>query len=101
MIGRKCVASALLSLGVTIAHADEPRDFASRQPLETAGDKAFYRIELPDSVYDAVTRADLGDLRVFNADNFHPFMPYGFGKHGPSGSEVGVMAAAAIIFFAF
>ena len=40
-------------------------------------------------------------LTVFNADNFHPFMPYGFGKHGPSGSETGVMAAAAIIFFAF
>ena len=40
-------------------------------------------------------------LRVFNADNFHPFMPYGFGKHGPPGAEVGVMAAAAIIFFAF
>jgi len=28
-------------------------------------------------------------------------MPYGFPKTGPSGSEVGVMAAAAIIFFAF
>jgi APA family basic amino acid/polyamine antiporter len=40
-------------------------------------------------------------LTVFNADNFHPFMPYGFGKSGPSGQEVGVMAAAAIIFFAF
>src|SRR5207237_8956 len=32
---------------------------------------------------------------------FHPFMPYGFGKSGPPGSEVGVMAGAAIIFFAF
>lgn len=40
-------------------------------------------------------------LRVFNADNFTPFMPYGFGKNGPPGAEVGVMAAAAIIFFAF
>jgi APA family basic amino acid/polyamine antiporter len=40
-------------------------------------------------------------LRVFNADHFHPFMPYGFAKHGPPGQEVGVMAAAAIIFFAF
>ncbi|HVH37452.1 MAG TPA: amino acid permease [Sphingomicrobium sp.] len=40
-------------------------------------------------------------LRVFNADNFDPFMPYGFAKSGPSGQEVGVMAAAAIIFFAF
>ena len=40
-------------------------------------------------------------LPVFNADHFHPFMPYGFPKSGASGSEVGVMAAAAIIFFAF
>jgi APA family basic amino acid/polyamine antiporter len=40
-------------------------------------------------------------LSVFNADHFQPFMPYGFAKHGPPGQEVGVMAAAAIIFFAF
>src|SRR5258705_12808461 len=41
------------------------------------------------------------DCRVFKAANFDPFMPFGFPKTGPSGSEVGVMAAAAIIFFAF
>src|SRR5215213_8221179 len=40
-------------------------------------------------------------LSVFDASHFHPFMPYGFPRTGPSGSEVGVMAAAAIIFFAF
>jgi len=40
-------------------------------------------------------------LPYFDAANFDPFMPYGFGKSGPSGEEVGVMAAAAIIFFAF
>ena len=40
-------------------------------------------------------------LPVFNAAHFDPFMPFGFPKTGPSGSEVGVMAAAAIIFFAF
>jgi APA family basic amino acid/polyamine antiporter len=40
-------------------------------------------------------------LPVFNAEHFHPFMPYGFPKTGSSGNEVGVMAAAAIIFFAF
>jgi APA family basic amino acid/polyamine antiporter len=38
---------------------------------------------------------------VFDASHFHPFMPFGFPRSGPSGSEVGVMAAAAIIFFAF
>ena len=40
-------------------------------------------------------------LPVFDGANFTPFMPYGFERSGPSGSEVGVMAAAAIIFFAF
>jgi len=40
-------------------------------------------------------------LPVFNPEHFHPFMPFGFPKSGASGSEVGVMAAAAIIFFAF
>ncbi|HVF37334.1 MAG TPA: amino acid permease [Sphingomicrobium sp.] len=40
-------------------------------------------------------------LPAFSPDNFEPFMPYGFPKSGPSGSEVGVMAASAIIFFAF
>jgi APA family basic amino acid/polyamine antiporter len=40
-------------------------------------------------------------LPSFDAANFDPFMPYGFGKSGEPGAEVGVMAAAAIIFFAF
>lgn len=40
-------------------------------------------------------------LPYFNPANLEPFMPYGFPKSGPPGAEVGVMAAAAIIFFAF
>lgn len=40
-------------------------------------------------------------LPHFNAANFQPFMPFGFPRSGASGAEVGVMAAAAIIFFAF
>ena len=40
-------------------------------------------------------------LPVFNPNHFHPFMPFGFPRSGASGSEVGVMAAAAIIFLAF
>ncbi len=40
-------------------------------------------------------------LPYFDAAKFDPFMPFGFGKSGPPGAEVGVMAAAAIIFFAF
>ena len=40
-------------------------------------------------------------LPYFNAAHFHPFMPTGFPRSGAPGHEVGVMAAAAIIFFAF
>jgi len=41
-------------------------------------------------------------LPAFSAANLHPFMPHGFAKAmGPDGVERGVMAAAAIIFFAF
>ena len=41
-------------------------------------------------------------LPAFDANNLHPFMPYGFPKSiGADGMERGVMAAAAIIFFAF
>ncbi|HEV7660574.1 MAG TPA: amino acid permease [Allosphingosinicella sp.] len=40
-------------------------------------------------------------LPHFNEANLHPFMPHGFASQGPSGAEVGVMAAAAVIFFAF
>ncbi|HEX8262270.1 MAG TPA: amino acid permease [Allosphingosinicella sp.] len=40
-------------------------------------------------------------LPYFDAAHFEPFMPHGFPKSGPPGAEVGVMAAAAIIFFAF
>jgi APA family basic amino acid/polyamine antiporter len=37
----------------------------------------------------------------FDAANFHPFMPYGFAATDGHGARHGVMAAAAIIFFAF
>jgi len=41
-------------------------------------------------------------LPYFDSAHFEPFMPYGFSKQmGPDGVERGVMAAAAIIFFAF
>lgn len=41
-------------------------------------------------------------LPAFNGANFTPFMPYGFGSHvDAEGTTRGVMAAAAIVFFAF
>ncbi len=40
-------------------------------------------------------------IPAFNAEHFTPFMPYGFAAHVEDGEVRGVMAAAAIIFFAF
>ncbi|GAA3270220.1 hypothetical protein GCM10020258_43750 [Sphingomonas yabuuchiae] len=40
-------------------------------------------------------------LPAFNNANLHPFMPYGFGATEVDGAKRGVMAAAAIVFFAF
>ncbi|MCI3131895.1 amino acid permease [Phenylobacterium aquaticum] len=41
-------------------------------------------------------------LPSFNAAHFHPFMPFGFSGHvDADGTKRGVMAAAALIFFAF
>ncbi len=40
-------------------------------------------------------------IGAIKAANFHPFMPYGFVSHTEGGHPRGVMAAAAIVFFAF
>ena len=56
----------VLLLPVT-ALAATPDDFAGGYELETRQGFALQRLELPWEVYDASTRADLGDMRVFNA----------------------------------
>ena len=40
-------------------------------------------------------------MPAFNGENLQPFMPYGFGSTEVDGVKRGVMAAAAIVFFAF
>src|SRR6185503_17081808 len=70
--------AALLTLGTACAGAvaDEsvpppgPADFAYRQPLQVpeGSDGALVRFTLVPAVYRSLSRADLGDLRVFNAE---------------------------------
>ncbi|HET6803284.1 MAG TPA: DUF3999 domain-containing protein [Casimicrobiaceae bacterium] len=62
--------------------AEAPADFAQRQPLATESDKAFFRLEVPDSVYEGAARADLGDLRVFNGDG--AVVPFAFLPRPPA-----------------
>jgi APA family basic amino acid/polyamine antiporter len=40
-------------------------------------------------------------IPTFDLANFSPFMPYGFAAHEEGGETRGVMAAAAIVFFAY
>jgi len=55
-------------LFTTPAPGAEPalEDFAFGFTVEGGAGGALWRLELPEAVYRGVTRADLGDLRVFN-----------------------------------
>ncbi len=67
---------ALIAFFVLIASAvpvfagdPAPNDFAYGMRLVTADGEALYEAAVPPEVYRGVTRADLGDLRVFNGRN--------------------------------
>jgi hypothetical protein len=54
--------------GLVHAQDPSPKDFAYGQLAIPARDAAAYRLPLPLGVYQNTYRADLGDLRVFNAE---------------------------------
>ena len=49
------------------AYAASKSDFAFGYTLEVDGDGAIYSLTLPEDVYHSLTRADRGDLRIFNS----------------------------------
>ena len=61
----------LLLTGASLAAADNaplrPDDFAYGIAIEPAADAPLQQVTLPAAVYQGATRADLGDVRVFNA----------------------------------
>ena len=57
----------LLLLSPALAAGEQPKDFAYGIPLAVDGREALYQVEIPGAVYAGVVRADLGDVRVFNA----------------------------------
>ena len=61
--------TALVWSGGLWAENDQPleqNDFAWGIPLEVETSSPFYQLPLPLAVYQGVSRADLGDLRLFN-----------------------------------
>lgn len=63
------VLIVLLALASSAAVAAErPADFAYGVEIKTGAPNALYEFEIPLAVYRGVTRSDLADVRVFNAD---------------------------------
>ncbi|MDY6945673.1 MAG: DUF3999 domain-containing protein [Pseudomonadota bacterium] len=60
--------SGCLFATVSAAAAPGKNDYASGMTVESAYTQPLIETVLPDDVYRLVTREDLGDLRVFNAD---------------------------------
>ena len=57
---------AVIALAASPAFAEQPADFGARAPIGIAAQDALQRIVLPYEVYRHA-RADLGDVRIFNA----------------------------------
>ena len=49
-------------------------DFAYGMDLTVSGKHAIYGLTLPAAIYQGCTRADLGDLRIFNANHTVPHL---------------------------
>lgn len=55
-----------LSVAAAAAAAPTPKDFAYGLDIEPEHGRPLQQFTVPEAVYQGVTRADLGDLRVFN-----------------------------------
>jgi len=62
----KTLLTILLAIVSFTAAGQKPDEFAYSIPVEGTGGDAFYRIAIPQSVYEATAFSDLRDLRVFN-----------------------------------
>ncbi len=72
---RAMLMFGLLAAGT--AGAATPQDYAWQWPIETQGQAAAYVLELDADVLASVTRSDLRDLAVFNAQGQPvPFAPW-------------------------
>src|SRR5437868_2479568 len=66
---RRFSAWFALALAASVnAAAPQPDDYAQGVRMTALSDRPLIEVLLPDSVYRTVTRPDLADVRVFNAD---------------------------------
>ncbi|MCI5121330.1 MAG: DUF3999 family protein, partial [Candidatus Electrothrix sp. AUS4] len=68
------IFSGLPALGGENELPLQREDFAYGMDLTVSGNRAMYGLNLPAAVYQGCTRADLGDLRVFNMNHTVPHL---------------------------
>ncbi len=67
-IGLNLTIASSLFMATAWADGLVPDDFARALTLETDSSTAIYEVKLPLNVYETLVRSDLGDMRVFNAN---------------------------------
>ena len=75
----------IVAIAGAAAAVERPADFAYGMPVKTDGKEALYEVTLPQAVYSGVTRADLGDVRVFNGSG-DP-VPFAWRPRATSGAQ--------------
>lgn len=75
----------LLVHSMVAGAAERPQDFAYAIAIHADALDALYQIEIPAAVYRGVTRADLGDIRIFNAQG--EVVPHAFRPRAASSME--------------
>jgi hypothetical protein len=56
-----------LAVALPLHAAERPEQFGYGASIRVVGNAAIYSVALPEAMYSGVARADLGDVRVFNA----------------------------------
>jgi hypothetical protein len=88
LAGLLSLASAFAGPGARAGASAQPvglADFAFAAEIRTQGEGAVYALDLTPEVYGGLTRADLGDLRVF--DGAGQSVPLALAGTGARGSE--------------
>jgi hypothetical protein len=74
--------------------AEKPADYAYGLKIEASGSEALYDVTLPTSVYQGVTRRDLGDVRVFNGAG--EVVPHAFRPRRTEKADAGATVALTL-----
>lgn len=92
---KRLSALMLVVCSVAAGAAESPDDFAYAMPIAVDARDALYQVELPAALYRGVTRADLRDVRVFNAQG--EVVPHALRPR--AGSAAAKPTAAELPFF--